>query len=122
MEEMQIIETASNATRATGALSVLASIPTAMGAISTGEWSAVAVGASVTGITAVFAVVGLIKDKRNADLRSQIDDLVKENREERHQRKAAEELSDQWERRLHRAERKLDELGGTPDPDSETHP
>lgn len=122
MDTEQILNTASSATRATGALSLLTSIPTTLGAISTGEWSAVAVGAAVTGITAVFAVVGLIKDKRNADLRNQIDDLIRENKEERLRRKQAEDLNDQWERRLHRAERKLDELGCTPDPDSETQP
>lgn len=122
MDYQTVLDTASNATRATGVLSVLASVPTAAGAIATGEWTAIAVGAAVAGITGVFAVVGLIKDKRNADLRDQIEDLVKENREERHVRKAAEDLSDQWERRCHRAERQLAELGGTPDPDSDQHP
>lgn len=117
-----MLQSASGSTKATGLVSALTSVPTALGAISTGEWSAVAVGAAVTGITAVFAVVGLIRDKRNADLHQQVADLLNENREERKHRKAAEDLSDQWERRLHRAERKLDELGGTPDPDSESHP
>ena len=122
MDTMQILDTASNVTKATGTLSAIAGVPTVLGAVSTGEWSAVAVGASVTGITAVFAVVGLVKDKLRADQRDQIDELIKENREERKLRKAAEDLSDQWERRFHRLERKVDELGGTPDPDSEVQP
>ena len=102
--------TASATTKASGLLGVLTGLPTTLAAYNTGEWSAIAVGASVTGICGVFAVVGLLRDKQTDALRRQIVELIADAARERTRRKEAEETSDSWERRVHRIEAELDEV------------
>lgn len=111
------IFTASGTTKTSGAVGLLTGLPTAAGAIATGEWTAVAVGAAITGIAGVFAVIGFLHDKQIAALHKEIADLIEDGREQRTRRKAAEEMSDTWERRLHRLEGQIGESAERTPPD-----
>lgn len=107
---LEYIVPTSATTKLSGLLGFVTAVPTTFAAVATGEWSAVAAGAAVTGIASVFAVIGVFRDKQIALLNRQIADLTSESQKQRDMRKAAEDLSDTWERRFHKIEGEMSDL------------
>lgn len=111
--QMEIMNTAATATgvstptKASGLLALIFGLPTTIAAGETGEWSAVAFGAAVTGISGTYALIGFFRDQVVKAKNKQIDDLAAALEAERAKRKAAEDISDTWERKAHRLQGEL---------------
>lgn len=101
-------------TKASWAVAMLVGLPTTLATVETGQWSAMAVGAAVSGIAGIYAIVGLLRDKVIAAKDKQISELAAAAEAERARRKTAEEQSDDWERVAHRLEGELSIYRGRP--------